>query len=127
MRLITRNGYSRLNSCVSLFSLSPHVSKTNKYLPDNSQLRFHFIIVLATLLWQARPALNGSDKTKVEFSERKPVFSARFLIVGMPFHSQYLRDAMDKVIDKDLNSEELSTAEGLQIPVYHTEDSKSND
>jgi len=41
--------------------------------------------------------------------------------VGVPFHSQYLRDAADKVIYQDLNGEELWTAEGLQIPVYHTE------
>jgi fatty acid synthase subunit alpha, fungi type len=45
----------------------------------------------------------------------------RFLVVGVPFHSQYLRDAADKVISQDLNGAELWTAEGLQIPVYHTE------
>ena len=45
-----------------------------------------------------------------------------FLVVGVPFHSQHLRDAADKVISQDLNGEELWTAEGLQIPVYHTED-----
>ena len=56
------------------------------------------------------------------FSKRKPVFSMRFLVVGVPFHSQYLRDAADKVISQDLNGEELWTAEGLHISVYHTED-----
>jgi fatty acid synthase subunit alpha len=45
----------------------------------------------------------------------------RFLVVGVPFHSQYLWDAADKVIYQDINGEELWTAEGLQIPVYHTE------
>jgi len=34
--------------------------------------------------------------------------------------------AMDKVINKDLNGEELWTSEGLQIPVYHAEDGMSN-
>jgi hypothetical protein len=50
----------------------------------------------------------------------QPLFSMRFLVVGMPFHGQYLQDAADKVY-QDLNGEELWTAEGLQIPVYHTE------
>jgi fatty acid synthase subunit alpha len=80
---------------------------------------------LATNLRKIRAA-NGVDQSKVEFSKRKPVFSARFLVVGVPFHSQYLRDATDKVIFEDLNGEELWTSEGLQIPVYHTEDGTSN-
>jgi hypothetical protein len=54
------------------------------------------------------------------------VFSARFLVVGVPFHSQYLRDASDKVINEELNGEELWTAEELQITVYHTEDGRLN-
>jgi fatty acid synthase subunit beta len=45
----------------------------------------------------------------------------RFLVVGVLFHSQYLQDAADKAIYQDLSGEELWTAEGLQIPVYHTE------
>ena len=42
----------------------------------------------------------------------------RFLVVGVPFHSLYLRDAADKVIYQDLNGEELWTAEGFQVPMY---------
>ena len=45
----------------------------------------------------------------------------RFLVVGVPFHSQYLRDAVDKVIYEDPNGEEHWTTEALQIPVYDTE------
>ena len=45
----------------------------------------------------------------------------RFLVVGMPFHSQYLRDAADKVFYQHLNGEELWTAERLRILVYRTE------
>jgi fatty acid synthase subunit alpha len=123
-----------------LKDLQPHISKTNKYLPDNSQIGVslhngprNFIITgppralygLVANLRKIRAA-NGSDQSTVEFSKRKPVFSARFLVVGVPFHSQYLRDATDKVIDEDLNGEELWTAEGLQIPVYHTEDGRLN-
>jgi malonyl CoA-acyl carrier protein transacylase len=36
-------------------------------------------------------APNGSDQSKVKSSKQKPVFSMRFLVVGVPFHSQYLR------------------------------------
>jgi hypothetical protein len=35
-----------------------------------------------------------------------------FLVVGVPFHSQYLRDAADKVISQDLDS-------GLRPPNTH--------
>jgi fatty acid synthase subunit alpha len=119
-----------------LKDLQPHISKTNKYLPDNSQISVslhygprNFIVTgqpralygLVANLRKIR-APNGSDQSKVEFSKRKPVFSLRFLVVGVPFHSQYLRDAADKVVYQDLHSEELWTAEGLQIPVYNTED-----
>jgi fatty acid synthase subunit alpha len=92
-------------------------------------------MVLATLSSQAHPralyglvtnlrkirASNGSDQSKVKFFKRKPVFSMRFLVAGMPFYSQYLRDAADKAIYQDLNGEELWTVEGLQILVNHTE------
>ena len=123
-----------------LKDLQPHISKTNKHLPENSQLgvSLHngprtFIVTgppralygLVTNLRKVR-APNGVDQSKVEFSKRKPVFGARFLVVGVPFHSQYLQGAADKVIDEDLHGEELWTPEGLQIPVYNTEDGESH-
>ena len=43
-----------------------------------------------------------------EFSKRELVFNARFPVVGVPFLSQYLRDATDKAIDEDLNGEGLA-------------------
>jgi len=121
--------------CPSTAYSSKTFSKTNKYLPDNSQISVslhnsprHFIDTgppralygLVANLRKIRTS-NGIDQSKVEFSKRKPVFNMRSLVVGVPFHSQYLRDAADKVIHQDLNGEELWTAEGLQIPVYHTE------
>jgi hypothetical protein len=102
--------------------------------PITLKLSLRSTIVLATLSSQAPRALyglvanlpkirasNGPDHSKVKFSKRKPVFSMRFLVVGVLFHSQYLRDAADKAIYQDLSGEELWTMEGLQIPVYHTE------
>ena len=44
--------------------------------------------------------------------------------MGVPFHSQYFWDATKKVINEGLDDEEIWTAEGLQIPVYHTEDGR---
>jgi fatty acid synthase subunit alpha, fungi type len=123
-----------------LKDLQQQISKTNKHLHENSQLNVSlhngprtFIVTgpsralygLVTNLRKIR-APNDADQSKVEFSKRKPVFSARFLVVGVPFHSHYLRDAADKVINEDLNGEELWTPEGLHIPVYHTEDGKSS-
>jgi fatty acid synthase subunit alpha len=104
-----------------LKNLRPHISKTNKYLPDNSQIGVsphhgpHNFIVTGPLpglcglvanLCKIR-APNGSDQSKVEFSKRQPLFSARFLVVGVPFHSQYLRDATDKGIDEDLTTRRM--------------------
>ena len=118
-----------------LKDLQPHISMTNKYLPDNSQIGVslhngprNFIVtgppralygLVANLHKICAP--NGSDQSKVEFFKQKPVFSVRFLVVGVPFHSQYW-EAAEKVIDQDLNGEELWTTQGLQILVYHTED-----
>jgi hypothetical protein len=45
-----------------------------------------------------RSAPQIAPPSQVEFSKREPVFSMRFLVVGVPFHSQYLRDAVDEVI-----------------------------
>ena len=109
-----------------LKDLQPLISKTNKYLPDNPQTGvslhdgpckftitgppralYRFVANLHTIR-----APNSSNQSKVEFAKQKPVFSMRFLVVGVPFHSQYLRDAADKVISQDLNGEKLWTAKG---------------
>jgi len=52
-------------------------------------------------------APNGSDQSKVKFSKQTPVFILHFLVVGVPFHGQYLYDDADKVIYQDLNGKEL--------------------
>jgi MaoC like domain len=36
-------------------------------------------------------ARSGLDQSKTPFSQRKPVFSIRFLLVGVPYHSEYCR------------------------------------
>ena len=121
---------------LNLKDLERHVAATNKYLPDNSKLcvSLHnsikaFVVTgpsralhgLVTALRKVR-APSGLDQSKIPFSKRKPVFHVRFLLVGVPFHSPYLTDAVDVLLDDDLKGEELWENDELQIPVYHTAD-----
>ncbi|KAH8822971.1 fatty acid synthase [Flagelloscypha sp. PMI_526] len=118
---------------LTLKELEPHISQTNKHLPSNSKLgvSLHngakaFVVTgpakalhgLVTNLRKLRAA--GQDQNKVPFSQRKPVFSARFLVVGVPYHSDYLTGVTDKVME-DLG-EELWTPSDLEVPVFNTED-----
>ncbi|OJT02257.1 Fatty acid synthase subunit alpha [Trametes pubescens] len=117
-----------------LKDLEAHIAKTNKHLPDNSKIGVSlyngpkaFVVTgpsralygLVTHLRKVR-APSGLDQSKTPFSQRKPVFSVRFLVVGVPYHSKYLADVADEVID-DLEGKELWSKEDLAIPVYHTE------
>lgn len=120
---------------LSLKELEPHIKKTNSHLPDNSKLHVSlhngpraFVVTgparslygLVTSLRKVR-APNGLDQSKIPFSQRKPVFSVRFLVVGVPYHSEYLNGTTDILIEDDLG-EELWKAQDLKIPVYNTED-----
>lgn len=120
---------------LALKDLEKHVASTNKHLPENSQLRVSlhnapraFVVTgparalygLVTHLRKVR-APSGLDQSKIPFSQRKPVFSVRFLVVGVPYHSEYLRGMTEKMFEEDLASEELWTKEDLGMAVYHTE------
>jgi fatty acid synthase subunit alpha len=115
--------------------LEPHVKKTNSHLPEISKLTVSlhngpraFVITgparslygLVTNLRKIR-APSGLDQSKTPFSQRKPVFSVRFLVVGVPYHSKYLEGAGEKLCMDDLEGEELWMPEDLQIPVFNTE------
>ena len=117
-----------------LKDLESHIKKTNEHLPANSQLQVSlhngpkaFVVTgpsralygLVTSLRKIR-APSGLDQSKVPFSQRKPVFSVRFLVVGVPYHSKYLEGLTDKLME-DLG-EELWTPQDLGMPVYNTED-----
>ena len=120
-------------------NLQKFINKTNAHLPNNSKLyvSLHngpraFVITgparalygLVTSLRKIRAPL-GLDQSKVPFSQRKAVFSIRFLVVGVPYHSEYLKDAAAKVVEIDLKGEELWTPDQLAVAVYHTEDGES--
>ncbi|TFK75163.1 fatty acid synthase [Pluteus cervinus] len=117
-----------------LKDLEPHLKTTNSFLPSNSKLHISlhngpraFVVTgpsralygLVINLRKVR-APSGTDQSKIPFSQRKPVFSIRFLNVGVPYHSDYLVGVTDKVVE-DLGEELWSSAD-LKIPVYNTED-----
>ena len=121
---------------LGLKELESHVVGTNEHLPADSRLQVSlhngpkaFVVTgppkslfgLVTSLRKVK-ASTGLDQSKVPFSQRKPVFSIRFLVVGVPYHSDYVANATEKVVEDDLDSEELWGAEELKIPVYNTED-----
>jgi fatty acid synthase subunit alpha, fungi type len=121
---------------LALKDLEPHIKQTNVYLLTNSQLHVSlhngpraFVVTgparalygLVTNLRKVR-APSGLDQSKTQFSQRKLVFSVRFLVVNAPYHSEYLPSATEKLCEEDLAGEELWTAKELGIPVYNTED-----
>ena len=67
-------------------------------------------------------AQSGLDQSKTPFSQRKPVFSISFLLIGIPYHGEYLDGVTDTVAGEDFEGEELWEAKDLKIPVYNTED-----
>ena len=71
-------------------------------------------------------APSGLDQSKVPFSQRKPVFSIRFLGVGVRYHSEYLAGPTETFIEEYLEGEELWSAKDIKIPVYNTEDGTFN-
>ncbi|KAG8968299.1 3-oxoacyl-[acyl-carrier-protein] synthase [Tulasnella sp. 419] len=122
-------------SGLSLSVLEKHIKTTNSHLPANSQIGISlyngpktFVVTgparalygLATALRKIK-APAGADQSKIPYSQRKAAFSVRFLVVGVPYHSQYLTEASEKVCETDLKGEELWQPEDLQIAVYHTE------
>lgn len=124
---------------LALKELDPHIKKTNSHLDKQSQLHVSlhngpraFVVTgpakalygLVTNLRKIR-APSGTDQSKVPFSQRKATFSVRFLVVGVPYHnSHYLGDAVDDLLEDDLEGEELWKTEDIKIPVFNTEDGK---
>lgn len=76
---------------------------------------------LATQLRKIK-AESGKDQSKTPFGKRLPVFSLRFLPVGVPYHSHYLAGAAQQILS-DLGSEgEWWQRKQLNFPIYNTED-----
>ncbi|KAG8974078.1 3-oxoacyl-[acyl-carrier-protein] synthase, partial [Tulasnella sp. 427] len=118
-----------------LSTLEAQLKKVNAHLPSNSQLGISlyngpkiFVVTgparalygLVTALRKVK-APAGADQSKIPFSQRKAVFSMRFLAVNVPYHSPYLQSATQKLCEDDLKGDALWDAKDLQIPVFHTE------
>src|SRR6266852_1436558 len=117
-------------------TLDSHIAKTNEHLPENAKLYIglhngakNAVVVgparslygLVTALRKIR-APASADQSKIPYSQRKNVFAMRFLLVNVPYHSDYLQGATDKVFDIDLEGKGLWTPDELAVPVFHTED-----
>ncbi|KAJ3540999.1 hypothetical protein NM688_g6147 [Phlebia brevispora] len=68
----------------------------------------------------------GVDQRKIPFSQRKSMFSVRFLVIYVPSHSPYMTGVADTLFEEDLGGKGLWTQQGLRIPVFHTEDSSNS-
>ncbi|XP_006457279.1 hypothetical protein AGABI2DRAFT_146869 [Agaricus bisporus var. bisporus H97] len=114
-----------------LKDLEVHIKKTSSHLPANSQHSVSlyygpraFIVTgparalhgIVTNLRKVR-APNGADQSKVSFMQRKPAFSVRFLVVGVPYHSPYLKSMTDAVMDEELD--EWWEPSDSKVPVYN--------
>lgn len=68
-------------------------------------------------------AESGKDQSKIPHSKRLPVFSIRFLPVGVPYHSHYLASCTGNAMAQDADQSIVSfwQRSKLLIPVYHTE------
>ncbi|KAF7792928.1 hypothetical protein EIP86_004031 [Pleurotus ostreatoroseus] len=97
---------------LDLKELEGRIKKTNSHLLENSQLQISlynglkaFVVTgtaralygLVTSLRKVKEP-GGLDQSKIPFSQRKPVFSVRFLVVNVPYHSQYLEGVIDKLL-----------------------------
>ena len=120
---------------LTLKDLQPHINQTNQHLSTVSQLHVSlhngpktFVVTgpskalfgLVTSMRKAK-AQSGLDQSQTPFSQRKPVFSIRFLTVGVPYHSEYLDGVADTVAEDDLEDEDLWEAKDLK----NTEDGNS--
>jgi fatty acid synthase subunit alpha len=119
---------------IPIKDLKRHVEATNTHLPSISQLfvSLHngpraFVVNgparalhgLVTNLRKVRAA-NGTDQSKIPFSQRRAVFNVRFLVIGVPYHNGEYLDGVGEKVMSDLH-EELWDSKDLALPVYHTE------
>lgn len=120
-------------------ALEGHIAKTNAYLPSNSQVgislyntpTMHVVTGPAKALYGLATALRkvmapaGLDQSKTPYSKRRAVFSMRFLLVNVPYHSPYLLGATQKLTQIDLKGEDVWDVSDLDMAVYNTEDGES--
>lgn len=86
---------------------------------------------LASGLRMVRADDKDREQARTPHSKRKPVFTIRFLPIGVPYHSSYLTSCSDRVVNEDLPGDEsFWDRSRLSFAVWHTEDGhdlRSND
>ncbi|KAK4046932.1 fatty acid synthase alpha subunit Lsd1 [Microbotryomycetes sp. JL201] len=80
------------------------------------------LVGLADSLRKIR-APQGKDQSKIPHSKRLPVFSMRFLPIGVPYHSHLLDGATERALAAIESSDaQRWTPSSLSFAVYNTED-----
>ncbi|ORY50686.1 fatty acid synthase [Leucosporidium creatinivorum] len=65
----------------------------------------------------------GKDQSKIPHSKRQPVFSMRFLPIGVPYHSHLLNGSTERALAAIASTDsQFWSPSSLAFSVYHTED-----
>ena len=124
---------------LGLKALEGFIKKTNSHLPANSQIgvslynasTMHVVTGPPKSLYGLATALRkimapaGLDQSKTPFSKRKAVFNMRFLPVNVPYHSPYLQGATEKLVQQDLDGQDLFSVKDISMAIYNTETGES--
>ncbi|KAI1460005.1 fatty acid synthase beta subunit [Annulohypoxylon moriforme] len=117
---------------ISQEALEKYITTVNKALPEDRQVVValvngakNFVVAgppmaLYGLNVQLRKvkAPENADESRIPFSQRKLHINNKFLPITAPFHSPYLRSAIE-ALQEDLKETKISPSE-LAIPVYST-------
>jgi malonyl CoA-acyl carrier protein transacylase len=78
---------------------------------------------LASGLRKVKADDKDREQARTPHSKRKPVFTIRFLPIGVPYHSDYLASCSDRVVGEDLAEDEAFWDRSrLSFAIWHTED-----
>ncbi|KAI1106180.1 fatty acid synthase beta subunit [Jackrogersella minutella] len=117
---------------MSYEALDKHITNVNRALPEDRQIVValvngakNFVVAgppmaLYGLNIQLRKvkATENVEESRIPFSQRKLHITNKFLPITAPFHSPYLRSAIE-ALQEDLKETKISPSE-LAIPVYST-------
>ena len=113
-------------------AVQEHIDATNEHLPEDRHIAISLVNSARNFVVTGPPlslyglnlrlrkvkAPTGLDQTRIPFTQRKIRFVNRFLPITAPFHSPYLLEARDHLIE-DLKDIRIPTT-NLAIPVYNT-------
>jgi fatty acid synthase subunit beta len=114
-------------------ALQEHIDTTNHHLPQDRHIAISLVNSARNFVVTGPPislyglnvrlrkvkAPTGLDQTRIPYTERKVRFVNRFLPITCPFHSIYLKDAVEYIED-DLKDIKISS-KSLGTSVYTTD------